>query len=179
MTIKDYIDSFLKLIEIIASWPVLLLVSAVVFYPQIKPALPELLSRLRKAPGGWEFDELKEVKQEIADLANTSQIQIDRGIANLKFDPNAVKLSHSAKAVDAKYWRVRVRLDAPDEFLTEVKQVIFERHPTFRNRFKEVNNAPFEDSFKCWGAFTIRAEIKLENGQVLKRQRFLTLESQD
>ncbi len=76
-------------------------------------------------------------------------------------------------------YRVRVWLDAPDEFIRDVETVQYERHPTFKNRYKTTSQKPFEDKFKCWGEFTIKAQIKLKTGEVLRRQRYLSLNSDD
>jgi transcription initiation factor IIF auxiliary subunit len=72
---------------------------------------------------------------------------------------------------------VKVWLDAPADFLAQVEKVVFEGHPTSKNRFKEVNAPPFEDTFTCWegGEFTIRAVITLKSGETLRRQRYLAL----
>lgn len=175
MSIKEIIDAILKLLEILATWPVLFFVVGALFYDELKNALPNLLSRLKKAPGGWEFNELQEVKAEVAALVNKSEVDNDRLKQALKIDPNQIQLSHSSEPVDQKYWRVRVWLEAPTEFLAMIDKIVYERHPTFKDHFKEVKSTPFSDSFKCWGAFTIKAEIHLKDGQVLKRQRFLSL----
>ena len=50
MTTKEIIDALLKLLELIISWPTLFLLVGVVFYKDVKEAMPSLLKRIRKAP---------------------------------------------------------------------------------------------------------------------------------
>lgn len=177
MTSKETVDAILRLLEAVTTWPVVSLVVAFVFREQISSGLPELLRRLRKAPGGWEFDELEAVKAELADLSNTKEVQTDQEQHSLDVDPKSVQLTHTAEPAEPGKWRVRVWLDAPQEFLDQVATVTYERHPTFKNRTKDVVDAPFVDKFRCWGAFTIKAQIHLQNGTIIRRQRFLALDS--
>ncbi len=92
------------------------------------------------------------------------------------FRSESIQLVHSSSPTDSKYWRVQARLEAPNDFFDSVQEVIFERHPTFKNRIKHVKSPPFEDSFKCWGEFILKAEIVLKDGQVIHRQRYLSLD---
>jgi CheY-like chemotaxis protein len=55
MNAKDYIDRLLDLVRIAASWPIVVLIIALVFRGELRLILPELVKRLRKAPGGFEF----------------------------------------------------------------------------------------------------------------------------
>ena len=144
---------------------------------QLPKILPELIRRIRKAPGGWEFAALKEVSAEVALLVNQSEVDKDKSAARLKVDPKSVRLKHSSVRLDEKYWRVEVWLEAPEDLMPQIEKVTYERHPTFRDRFKDVTAPPFEDTFRCWGEFTIKAEIKLKDGVHLKRQRYLSLEN--
>ena len=174
MTTKEIIDALLKLLELIISWPTLFLLVGVVFYKDVKEAMPSLLKRIRKAPGGWEFDEeLQEVKAEVAELINKNEIEKDSTV--LKVDPHKIHLTHTSTPLDGKYWSVTAKLEAPEDFMSLIERVEFERHPTFKNRTHVVREQPFVDKIKCWGAFTMKAHIYLNDGQVIKRQRFLTL----
>ena len=60
---KEIVDSLLRLLEILVSWPTLFLVMLI----RIRHQLPELVSglseRITKAPGGWEV--LREVKEDV------------------------------------------------------------------------------------------------------------------
>ncbi|WP_250460908.1 pYEATS domain-containing protein [Microbulbifer litoralis] len=179
MTNKEIIDAIFRLFELLTSWPVIFLAAVLIFYREIKDAIPGLIKRLRKAPGGWEFDELQEVKEELSELVNKREIESDKESKELKVDPTLITLSHTSEPADAKYWRVKVTLEAPDGFVQQIEKVEFERHQTFKNKIKIVHAPPFVDSFKCWGAFTIKASIYLRDGQILRRQRFLTLENND
>jgi|SRR5579871_3868343 len=180
MTWKEIVDSILKLIEMLTSWPVLLFIAVVGFRGQIKDTLLDLLKRISKAPGGWEFREaLQEVQSEVASLVNQSEIAKDQAKPELKVDPKKIRIDYTSAEFDAKYWSVRVWLDAPKEILSQIEKVTYERHPTFKKRFMETTLPPFEDSFKCWGEFTMKAEIRLKNGQILRRQRYLSLEVEE
>lgn len=151
--------------------PATLALYLIVWIPFILP----FLHRLKYKDIELEFVErVKQVEAEVADLANENEIGKDEKKGFI--DPYTVRLRYTSARVDEKYFAVRVWLDAPPEFLSQVDRVIFERHSTFRNRFVEVANPPFEDRFKCWGEFTMRAEIRLKSGKSLRRQRYLALE---
>lgn len=172
-------DDFIKIFDILTKWQVLLFIGLYLTRNEIRAALPGLLARITKAPGGWEFQAIQEVRKEVAAIANASEIQKDSTLGELKIDPNQIKLVHKSQQIDIKKWRVQVWLDAPDDFLQQIDKVVFERHSTFKNRFKETLFAPFTDTFKCWGEFTIKAEIHLKSGQILKRQRYITLQQEN
>ena len=141
------------------------------------PAILPYLRRLKYKDIEIEFIErIKQVQAEVATLANQTEIEKDEKKKDIKVDPYKVRLRYTSQKLDDRYFRVRVWLDAPIDFMEQVDKVVFERHPTFSNRFREVGAPPFEDTFKCWGEFTIRAEIKLKNGAILRRQRYLALE---
>lgn len=176
MTANEIVTAIIKALEIITAWPVLLFIGMYLLRNQIATLLPELAKRISKAPGGWEFTTLQEVRAEVATLVNQSEISKDQARSSLKVDPKAIRLRHSSVQDGDKYWKVKVWLDAPAEFLAEVEKVIYERHPTFKDRYKEVLSSPYLDSFRCWGEFTIRAEIRLRDGQTLRRQRYLALQ---
>lgn len=161
-------------------WPVdsvALILFLIIWIPLVLP----LIRRLKYKDLEIEFIEraVKQVQAEIATLANQTEIVKDEkshALQDIKVDPYKIRIRHTSERVDEKYFRVRVWLDAPQEFIPQVKKVIYERHPTFKKRFKETTVAPFEDTFKCWGEFTIRAKIELGNGELLRRQRYLSLE---
>jgi len=143
------------------------------------PAVLPLLRRLKYKDIEIEFIEqtVKQVQADVASLANQTEIQREEQQLNIKVDPYKIRLRYTSTRRDAKYFQVRVWLDAPANFLAQVSKVVYERHPTFKTRFKEVTTSPFADSFRCWGAFTIREEIFLTSGEKLRRQRFLSLEN--
>ena len=176
MTISELVTTILKALEILTAWPVLLFLGLYLLRNQISLLLPDLAKRLSKAPGGWEFSSLQEVRAEVATLVNQAEISQDIAKANLKVDPKSIRLRHTSVPDGPKYWKVKVWLDAPADFVSEIEKVTFERHPTFKNRYKDVTSPPFADSFKCWGEFTIRAAIRLRDGQMIKRQRYLALQ---
>ena len=73
----------------------------------------------------------------------------------VKIAPTDIRIRHSSKRINDKYFRVSVRLDAPEDFLELVESVKYERHPTFPEPFKIVDKAPFQDVFRCWGAWQL------------------------
>jgi YEATS family len=141
------------------------------------PFIIPILRRLKYKDLEIEFIEraVKEVQADVATLANQTEIEKDHSKPDIKVDPTQIRIRHQGKKLDENYYRVWVRLVAPPEFMQQVKKVVYRRHETFREQFKEVSKPPFEDSFTCWGEFTIKAEIELFNGQTLRRQRYLTL----
>jgi hypothetical protein len=142
------------------------------------PFIIPLLRRLKYKDIEIEFVErVKQVEADVATLTNQTEIENDEKKKDIRVDPYKVRLKYTSNRFDQKYFDVKVWLDAPNDFIEQVDKVVFERHPTFKRRFVEVRHAPFEDAFKCWGEFTIRAEITLKNGERLRRQRYLALEA--
>ena len=144
------------------------------------PFVIPVLRRLKYKELEIEFIErtvnaVKEVQADVATLSNQTEIEKDQKKPDIEVDPTQIRIRYTSGRLDEKYHMVRVWLDAPPEFMLRVSKVIYERHETFRQKFKEISVAPFEDSFKCWGEFTIKAEIKLANGTSLRRQRYLSL----
>ena len=168
-------------------WPTFVVVLIVWFRRAFTAILEVIAERIKSGasveagPGGFKLGtierSLKQVQAEVATLANKTEIEQEERKFSIKVDPYKVRLRYTSERVDEKYFRVKVWLDAPKDFLAQVGKVVFERHPTFKNRFKEVTTPPFEDGFRCWGEFTIRAEITLKTGETLRRQRYLALES--
>lgn len=162
--------------KLFCGWPIDS-VAIVLFLIIWIPAVLPLLHRLKYKDLEIEFIErFKQVEEEVATLANQTEIEKDEKNKDIKFDPYKIRLRYKSERLDERYFKVRVWLDAPKDFMEQVDKVIFERHPTFKNRFRPVGSFPFEDTFKCWGEFTIRAEIKLKSGESLRRQRYLSLE---
>jgi len=177
MTLKEIIDEIIKLLGILISWQFLVFLIIFILRNEIKVILLDLVKRISKAPGVWEFNELKEVKEEVASLINKSESENDKSkFNNTDLNPYDIRLKHSSEKIDNKYWRIKVWIEAPDLFFSKVSKVIYERHPTFKKRYYETSESPFFDSFKCWGEFTIKAQIYLKDGQIIKRQRYLTFD---
>jgi hypothetical protein len=66
MSAKDTVDAILKLLEIIISWPVILLVVMVVARKELLSLILKLADRMTKAPGGFEFVALQERVEKIS-----------------------------------------------------------------------------------------------------------------
>jgi len=152
----------------------------IIWIPFVLPFVLPSVSSLKFGDFELKFIEgsVQQVQEAVTALANQTEIERDENKkSDIKVDPYEVRLKYTSQRLDARYSRVRVWLDAPKDFIEQVDSVVFERHPTFKNRFKTVRTPPFEDRFKAWGEFTIRAEIKLKNGVILRRQRYLASEN--
>ncbi len=66
MSAKDSVDAILKLLEIIISWPVILLAVMVVARKELLSLILKLADRMTKAPGGFEFATLQERVEKIS-----------------------------------------------------------------------------------------------------------------
>lgn len=167
--------------KVFCDWPIdAIAVSLflIIWLPLIFP----FLRRLKYKDLEIEFIEktIKDVQEDLVRLANESEIEKEQVAPHpIKVAPTDVRLRHEFEQLNDKDYRVKVWLDAPDDFLDAVEQVRFERHPTFKNKYKTITNKPFKDIFKCWGEFTMRAQIRLKSGETLRRQRFLSLSSED
>jgi hypothetical protein len=60
MSTIGVVDAVLRLLEALISWPLVLLVVVIIVRHQLPALITDLTRRLRKAPGGFEFNELKE-----------------------------------------------------------------------------------------------------------------------
>jgi len=176
MDCKEIIDSIISILKVIISWPLAFFILVIILRKEIKTILLDLVKRLKKAPGGWEFKDLSEVKAGVALLVNNSESESDKNKLDQKIDPYSIRLKHTSEQIDEKHWKVKVWLDAPVEFLQDVQKIIYERHFTFKNRYFETTVSPFIDTFNCWGEFTIKAQIFFNNGKNIRRQRYLSLD---
>jgi len=66
MSAKDIVDAILKLLEIIISWPVILMAVMVVARKELLSLILKLADRMTKAPGGFEFASLQERVEKIS-----------------------------------------------------------------------------------------------------------------
>src|SRR5215831_18780709 len=66
MSAKDIVDAILKLLEIIISWPVILMAVMVVARKELFSLILKLADRMTKAPGGFEFASLQERVEKIS-----------------------------------------------------------------------------------------------------------------
>jgi len=82
LTGKEAVDAILKLIEIIVSWPVIVLVVVLLVRSELPEMLLKLADRITKAPGGFEFGELKARMQDI-------ETKIDRIEEKISFEPSS------------------------------------------------------------------------------------------
>jgi hypothetical protein len=119
---------------------------------------------------------VKEVQKEVSSLVNHTESESDKAVLGNEIDPYKIRIEYESTEIDSKWNRVRVWISLPENFSPPVKKVVYIRHETFRQREKEVTTGPnFEDVFRCWGEFTIKAKIYLEGGKVLSRQKYLSL----
>jgi hypothetical protein len=119
---------------------------------------------------------VKEVQKEVSSLVNNTESESDKAVLGNEIDPYKIRIEYESSEVDSKWHQVRVWISLPENFSPPVKKVVYIRHETFRQREKEVTTGPkFEDTFRCWGEFTIKAKIHLEGGKILSRQKYLSL----
>jgi len=60
MSITEVVDVVVRLLVALISWPLVVLVVVIIVRHQLPALIADLASRLRKAPGGFEFDELRD-----------------------------------------------------------------------------------------------------------------------
>jgi hypothetical protein len=86
-------------------------------------------------------------------------------------------IAQDADRLDESHWRWSVWLDAPENELARVKEVVWKLHPTFVPpvvRIKSRKNG-FRLKSSGWGEFQIQAEIHEESGEVRKLRHWLRL----
>jgi hypothetical protein len=66
MSTTEVVDAVLRLLAIVVSWPLVLLVVVIIVRRELPRLLVDLAQRVRKAPGGFEFDQLRD---EVASVA--------------------------------------------------------------------------------------------------------------
>lgn len=66
MSTTEVVDAVLRLLAIVVSWPLVLLVVVIIVRRQLPDLIVDLVHRVRKAPGGFEFDKLRD---EVASVA--------------------------------------------------------------------------------------------------------------
>jgi hypothetical protein len=81
MSVKDTVDALLRLLEILISWPVILLCVVVLLRRQLPDLISKLAERVTKAPGGFEFA----VLQKKVDTLGAKVEKLER----LTFEPSA------------------------------------------------------------------------------------------
>jgi hypothetical protein len=67
MSTTEVVDAILRLFEALISWPLVLLVVVIIVRHQLPALIVDLTRRLRKAPGGFEFDELRDQVATVAE----------------------------------------------------------------------------------------------------------------
>lgn len=98
MTVEQVFSFALGLLSVLISWPVFFLVAILIFRKQIAALIPDLSRRVRKAPGGWEFEnegralkdaidqgirELGDKPKEFADYAKNQVEKLTQSIQDL------------------------------------------------------------------------------------------------
>lgn len=78
MSPKDVADAALKVLEILWSWTTLALILMWLLRGKLQHLVLTLADRLRKAPGGWEFDEMKSDINELKDKTEKQELEIQR-----------------------------------------------------------------------------------------------------
>lgn len=87
------------------------------------------------------------------------------------------KIAQQAKSTDPSHWRWSVWLDAPDEELDTVKDVLWKLHPSFSPPEVQVSTrkTAFRLNSSGWGEFEIQADIHLLNGETVSLRHRLRL----
>jgi hypothetical protein len=67
MSTNEIVDAVLRLLGILISWPLVVLVVVIIARRQLPALIVDLPRRVRKAPGGFEFDQLKEQMDTVAE----------------------------------------------------------------------------------------------------------------
>jgi hypothetical protein len=81
MSSKEVIDALLRLLQILVSWPVVLLCLIVVARREVPELISKLAGRMTKAPGGFEFAKLETKVEELTEKVQT--------LESVAFQPSA------------------------------------------------------------------------------------------
>src|SRR6266542_1136551 len=114
MSAKETGDALLRLLEILTSWPVILLVVIVAVRKELPTLITKLAERITKAPGGFEFAKLESA---VATIATKVEGIEDKIQAAITFQPSSA-LTPEVQAT------IQERLDAYTERLKAIGFVI-------------------------------------------------------
>ena len=66
------------------------------------------------------------------------------------------------------HWRVRIFIDATPEELEMIRQVVYELHPTFKNRLRisDRSSRQFEENIWTYGYFKVKAKVILKDSRL-------------
>jgi hypothetical protein len=78
MSTTEVVDAVLRLLAILVSWPLVLLVVVIIVRRKLPDLLEDLVHRVRKAPGGFEFDQLREEVASVADEVTSVAQRVKR-----------------------------------------------------------------------------------------------------
>jgi hypothetical protein len=142
------------------------------------PVLIPLVSKIKYKDLEISMEQISEVGKELSKLQNSVQEKEEKNFIIEGVDK--FQITHIAKkrrkTWNDRYYRVKVWINSPEEFINKIKKVKFIRHPSFKNQEyiteNRINN--FQDKFSCWGEFLMRIEIHLVDGQLLKRTHYIT-----
>lgn len=75
---------------------------------------------------------------------------------------------------------VQIYVTGSDKALGSIRKVVYELHPTFSNRFQEVNNGAtnFGMGIYLWGEFEVKAVVTFTDGATQKLSRYLSFDVQ-
>src|SRR5262245_11177405 len=96
MSAKDIVDTVLRLLGILISWPVILLFVIIMVRREFPTLVSNLAERMTKAPGGFEFAALERKVESIA--ATVKQIE-----EQLQFRPSAVLTPDLQKQLESAF----------------------------------------------------------------------------
>lgn len=93
----------------------------------------------------------------------------------------ALNTRQEAKYQGNDWWHWSVWIDGPEEELDAVRNVTYHLHSTFPKPYRRVEDRPskFRLDSGGWGGFTMRVDIELKDGTILKRRHNLVLKYPD
>lgn len=100
MNPNDIINDVLRLLEILISWPVILLVIILLVHRKLPDIISSLAQRVTKAPGGFEF--IAELKEDVKTL-KTRVTEIEEEIHFIPSPALTVKLQQELKSALSKF----------------------------------------------------------------------------
>lgn len=90
----------------------------------------------------------------------------------------ALRLANDSTPISDSRWKWSVWVEGSDEDLDRIEAVRYRLHPTFQDPIRTVTDRPskFKLETSGWGEFTIYAQVRLKNGDVVPLERWIRLE---
>lgn len=118
------------------------------------------------------FEEKVRVFTEDIDAAAAPVLRV----AKLSLQHQATKMPPAPDRPTESWFDVSVWLEGPDDVRKDVTGVVYTLHPTFNPNVVPRTTPPeFRLRLRVWGAFTVRAEVRFNDGTSINLARFLAL----